>query len=694
MKSEIVRFDQSVCSRLDLALSREWLETNGLGGFASSTVIGLNTRRYHGLLTASTTPPTGRVLLLSKLEETVVCDGQRYELAANQYPGAIYPQGYQYLKEFRLDPFPVFIYRVAGLEIEKRIFMVHGENTTVAEYEVRSMDGSTTPKCVLELRPLIAFRDYHGTTHHNDALNPTLDTREGLVSMQPYPSLPHLFFAHNAQELITEGKWFLNFEYRVERERGLDFEEDLFHPFTLRFDLTRRRGAAVIASTEPHAAESTAVLRESERTRRAAIIDAAPGDQPLVASLAAAADQFIVQRGSLKTIVAGYHWFTDWGRDTMISLPGLTLVTGRYDIARQILEAYSEHLDQGLLPNRFPDAGETPEYNTADATLWFIEAIRAFLHYTGDEAFVRDRLYPKLKDIIDWHVRGTRYGIHVDSDGLLACGAPGIQLTWMDAKVGEYVVTPRTGKPVEIQALWYNALRIMEDFAQRFADPSSETLFATLAGEAKEAFNARFWNPQAGCLYDVVENGHADGSMRPNQIFAVSLSHSMLSPEKASAVVQSVQNELLTPMGLRTLSRHDPRYRAHYEGGVVERDTAYHLGTVWPWLMGPFITAYLKVNQRSETARLQAESWLGAFADHLTTAGLGQICEIADAEYPYTPRGCIAQAWSVAEILRAAVEDVYAVQSSPVKAAKRGPSRTGQTPSLAKAARSSIRLSN
>jgi predicted glycogen debranching enzyme len=693
MKSEIVRFDQSVCSRLDLTLSREWLETNGLGGFASSTLIGLNTRRYHGLLTASTTPPTGRVLLLSKLEETVVVDGQRYELAANQYPGAIYPQGYQYLKEFRLDPFPVFIYRVAGLEIEKRIFMVHGENTTVVEYEVRSVDGSTKPKCMLELRPLIAFRDYHSTTHHNDALNPALETREGLVSMQPYPSLPHLFFAHNAQELVTEGKWFLNFEYRVERERGLDFEEDLFHPFTLRFDLTRRRGAAVIASTEPHAAESAAVLRESERRRRAVIIDAAPADQPLVRSLAAAADQFIVQRGTLKTIVAGYHWFTDWGRDTMIALPGLTLVTGRYDIAREILQAYSEHLDQGLLPNRFPDAGETPEYNTADATLWFIEAIRAFLHYSGDEAFVRERLYPKLKDVIDWHVRGTRYGIHVDADGLLACGAPGVQLTWMDAKVGEYVVTPRTGKPVEIQALWYNALRIMADFAQRFGDSSSETLFAGLADEASAAFNARFWNLSAGCLYDVVENGHSDGSLRPNQIFAVSLPHSMLSPEKASAVVQTVQNELLTPMGLRTLSRHDPRYRAHYEGGVVERDTAYHLGTVWPWLMGPFITAYMKVNQRSETARQQAESWLTGFDEHLTSGGLGQICEIADGEYPYTPRGCIAQAWSVAEILRTAIEDVYAAQSSPVIAAKRSASRTGQTPSLAKAVRSLSRLS-
>ncbi len=683
MKSDVIRFDQSVCTRLDLALSREWLETNGLGGFASSTLIGLNTRRYHGLLTASTTPPTGRVLLLSKLEETVVIGGERYELAANQYPGAVHPQGYQYLKEFRLDPFPVSIYHVAGLEIEKRVFMVQGENTTVTEYEVRSIDGSAKPKCELELRPLIAFRDYHSTTHKNDALNPALDNHDGLVSIRAYPGLPPLYFAHNAQELVMDGRWYMNFEYRVERERGLDFAEDLYQPFTLHFQLSRRNSATVIASTQPHDSKSAAVLREAERRRREAVVAAAPVDQPLVRTLTAAADHYIVQRGSFKSIVAGYHWFTDWGRDTMIALPGLTLVTQRFDLARQILEAYAHSIDQGLLPNRFPDAGETPEYNTADATLWFFEAIRAYLKYSGDEELVREQFYPLLKDIIDWHVRGTRYGIHVDADGLLACGEPGVQLTWMDAKVGDYVVTPRIGKPVEIQALWYNALRIMQDFSNRFNDPDSAALFANLAAEAMETFNKRFWNESAGSLYDVVENGHADGSLRPNQIFAVSLPYTMLSPERARSVVQIVQTELLTPLGLRTLSRHDPRYRAHYEGGVTERDTAYHLGTVWPWLMGPFITAYMKVNDRSEPARQQAETWLNAFSEHVTTTGLGHICEIADAEYPHTPRGCIAQAWSVAELLRSAVEDVY----SAAPAMKRRPTKAVASPTLAKAAK-------
>jgi predicted glycogen debranching enzyme len=686
MKPEIIRFDQSVCSRLDLALSREWLETNGLGGFASSTLIGLNTRRYHGLLTASTTPPSGRVLLLSKLEETIIVDDQRYELASNQYPGAIHPHGYQYLKEFRLDPFPVSIYRVAGLEIEKRVFMVHGENTTVIEYEVSSTETSGHPKCILELRPLIAFRDYHSTTHENNALNPALDVKEGAVSITAYSTLPPLFFAHNAQDLATDGRWYLNLEYLVERDRGLDFVEDLFQPFTLRFQLSRRSGAAVIASTEPHEVKSAAVLRERERSRREALADAAPADQPLVRALTAAADQYIVKRGSIKTIVAGYHWFTDWGRDTMIALPGLTLVTGRFSIAREILEAYSEKVSQGMIPNCFSESHETPEYNTADATLWFFEAIRAYLHYSADDAFVRERLYPQLKEIVDWHIRGTRYGIHVDADGLLACGEPGVQVTWMDAKVGEYVVTPRNGKPVEIQALWYNALRIMEHFARRFADPASETLFSGLAEDARESFNTCFWNDAAGCLYDVMGDGHADGSLRPNQIFAVSLRHTMLQPDKARSVVQVVEDALLTPMGLRTLPRRDPRYRERYEGGITERDTAYHLGTVWPWLMGPFITAYLKVNQRSEAALRQAEKWLAGFTDHLAAAGLGQICEIADAEYPHTPRGCIAQAWSVAEILRTAVEDVYARESQPGSAVKRPPAKFVPPPKLAKSA--------
>ncbi len=694
MKAKVIRFDEHLCSRLDLALTREWLETNGLGGFASSTVVGLNTRRYHGLLTAAANPPVGRFLLLSKLEETLVVGDQRYDLASNEYPGVIHPHGYTLLKEFRLDPFPTFVYQAGDIEIEKRVFMVHGENTTVVEYEARSSDGGAIPECTLEIRPLVAFRDYHGTTHKNDALNPALNIKDDLVSLTAYPGLPSLYFAHNARRIDPEGRWFYNFEYRVERERGLDHQEDLYEPFLLKFRLTRRIGAVVIASTQPHEARSAAVLRAREIRRREMLREDSPSDRPLVEALTAASDQFIVQRGTGKTIVAGYHWFTDWGRDTMISLPGLTLATGRYDVARDILEAFAGYVDQGMLPNRFPDQGEAPEYNTADATLWFFEAIRAYLQYSGDESFVRERLYPKLKEIIDWHLRGTRYGIHVDFDGLLSCGAPGLQLTWMDVKVGDWVVTPRSGKPVEIQALWYNALRIMEDLARRFSDPGPQTLFQSLAEEARESFNARFWNSTAGCLYDVVDDliggAQADGSIRPNQIFAVSLPHTMLAAARARQVVELVQEELLTPVGLRSLSRHDPRYRAHYEGGVVERDTAYHLGTVWPWLMGPFVTAYMKVNNRSDSARQQAELWLRGLEEHLTTSGLGQICEIADGDFPHTPRGCIAQAWSVAELLRAAVEDVYVSsetrkEKKPDPPARRAPSKAAAAPDPARA---------
>jgi predicted glycogen debranching enzyme len=650
MNRATIRFDRDICGDPDAALQREWLETNGIGGFSASTILGLNTRRYHGLLTAATRPPVGRLLLLSKLEEAALFDGERFELSANRYPGVIHPRGFEYLKEFRLDPFPIFTYEVEGRIIEKRVFMVHGENTTVIEYDF--------PKgCALEIRPLIAFRDYHATTHANDSLNAAVDKHQpGLATVAPYEGLPALHFAHNADQVNGYGDWYRDFEFDRERERGLDWHEDLFNPLVLRF-FDRR--AVIIASTERRDAASAGQFRQSEIDRRTAVVAASPSHEPLVERLAAAADQYIVRRGDLKTVIAGYHWFSDWGRDTMIALPGLTLVTGRAEVARSILLAFAASIDRGMLPNRFPDAGETPEYNTVDATLWFFEAVRSLAAYTGDYEFIRDHLYGHLKDVIDWHVRGTRYGIRVDSDGLLASGEPGVQLTWMDAKIGDWVVTPRHGKPVEIQALWYNALRIMEDFARRFGEPASELEFRQLADRARDSFNDRFCNQAEGCLYDAVNGGDCDGAIRPNQIFAVSLVHSMLSPERAAEVVRVVERELLTPLGLRSLSPRDSRYRPRYEGGVFERDSSYHQGTVWPWLLGPFVTAYVRVNGRSFEARRKAAAWLEGFDEHMRTACLGQISEIADADAPHKPCGCVAQAWSVAELLRAAIEDVY-----------------------------------
>ena len=652
----LLEFDRTICGDLQQARSREWLETNGLGGFASSTIAGANTRRYHAVLTAATTPPTGRMVLLSKLDETLIIGDDRFELATNDYPGAVYPQGYRYLTGFRLDPFPVFTYECGGVRMEKSVFMLHGENTTVVSYAI--LEAPLGAKVRLELRPLIAFRDYHSTTHENDAISLRYEQQPNLVVLQPYQGVPRLSLAHNAETVDYAGIWYRNFVYAVERERGLDSQEDLFNPLVLCFSLTRSRSATVIASLEAHDIGRAKEFREREITRRQAIADSAPAGDRFARALALAADQYIVARGERKTIVAGYPWFTDWGRDTMIALPGLTLFTGRHEVARQVVAEFAQHVAMGMLPNRFPDAGERPEYNTVDATLWFFEAIRAYARQTGDYGFVRAELWPVLNDIIDWHVRGTRYGIAMKDTGLLKAGEYGVQLTWMDAKIGDWVVTPRTGCPVEIQALWFNALKIMEDFAVRFGEDDLRKRYNGLAATAQWSFNRLFWNENAGCLYDVINGGPPDASIRPNQILAVSLFYSMLSLERARSVVVVVERELLTPIGLRSLSRSHPDYRGRYEGDGRARDSVYHQGTVWPWLLGPFVSAYVKVNGGSETARVRARQMLEPLHDHLSQAGLMQISEIFDGDPPHAARGCFAQAWSVAEVLRALCEDV------------------------------------
>ena len=667
----MISIDRTICNDLQQATMREWLEANGLGGFASSTVAGINTRRYHGLLMAATQPPTGRMLLLSKVEETLVLGDRRFDLSANCYPGAVHPRGFELLTEFRLDPFPTFVYRVENLEIEKRVFMVHGENTTVVEFELRSVHGEPIPSSVLlEVRPLVAFRDYHSTTHRNDSADVSLEILPGIVSVRPYDGVPRLYFGHNADNVEPTGDWYFNFELNVERERGLDFHEDLLNPFVARYDLHAAQTAVLIASTQPHLAADASPLRQSEVARRRRAVTQAQGptqrEGQLIQGLYRAADQFIVKRGELETIIAGYHWFADWGRDTMIALPGLTLATGRYETARNILETFSEHIDEGMLPNRFPDAGETPEYNTVDATLWYFEALRAYLQHTGDYDFARQVVYPKLREIVEWHLRGTRFGIRVDSDGLLQCGEPGVQLTWMDAKVGDWVVTPRHGKPVEIQALWYNALRVMEDLAERFGIGSESIFCGQMADRAAASFARQFWNSSAGCLYDVVNGDDRDPSIRPNQIFAVSLHHKMLNPDQAMQVIDTVRRHLLTPFGLRTLSPSDPRYRGRYEGGPRERDGAYHQGTVWPWLMGPFLTAYIEVNGRSAAARKQAARWLSELSGYIEVEGMGQLPEVFDGDFPHRAGGCITQAWTIAELLRTCVEEVHLLATVPM----------------------------
>jgi predicted glycogen debranching enzyme len=633
----------------------EWLETNGIGGFASSTQTGLNSRRYHGLLTAATTPPAGRTLLLSKVEETLIAGGVRYELSTNRYTGAIHPEGYRHLVDFQLDPMPRWTYRCGGVTVTRSLFLVHGENTVCIEYRV---DG----EAALEIRPLVAFRGFHATTRANDSLDTMIDEQQGIVSIAPYSQLPRMYFGHNANVLDDKGYWYYGFEYECERERGLDCVEDLYSPFALRFDLAD--GAVIVASTEYHSATEFNALRDAELARRHSLT---VEQEPLIRVLTRAADQFIAERGEEKTVIAGYHWFADWGRDTMIALPGISLATGRPEVARSILAGFSRYVDQGMLPNRFPDSGETPDYNTVDATLWYFDAIRAYVEYTGDFEFVRERLYSVLKDILDCHICGTRYGIGVDSDGLLRAGVDGVQLTWMDAKIGDEVVTPRHGKPVEIQALWYNALRIFAVFAQRFGDESSLAIAREFADLAQRSFREKFIDAETGCLYDVVDGDYRDASIRPNQVLAASLHYPLLSMAEARRMLRAVERDLLTPYGLRTLSPRDPRYVPFYTGGVRQRDSAYHQGTVWPWLMGPFISAYVKAHGRTAPARAQARKWIEPLERYAMESG-GQIPEIFDAESPHDARGCIAQAWSVAELLRCCVEDIFERRSESVAA--------------------------
>jgi predicted glycogen debranching enzyme len=650
----MISFDSEICTNFQNASSREWLETNGIGGFASSTVSNANTRRYHALLTAATRPPLGRVTMLSKFEETVFIDGKSFELSANQYPNVVYPNGYQYLKNFRLAPFPVWTFEIEGIEIEKSIFMVHGENTTVCQWSVA--DGqlsakSESQKIKLELKPLLSFVDYHQLQHENADFNLNFEASENFVTVKPYAQMPPLYFAHNARGFEKTGVWYRNFEYAIEKERGFDFREDLFQPFVLKFDLSET--AFVVASTEKHSFSDANNFKTREIERRENLIKTSKATDDFTKQLALAADQFVVSRGVAgKTVIAGYPWFSDWGRDTMIALNGLTLATNRAEIAKSILLEFSLYISEGMLPNRFPDAGETPEYNTVDATLWYFEAVRAYVEKTGDYDFVRKNLYEKLVEIIIWHVRGTRYRIKVDTDGLLHAGERNVQLTWMDAKIGDFVVTPRTGKPVEIQALWYNALCVMAGFAEKFGDKTDRKNYLEMAEKAKHSFNEIFWNDAEECLFDVVDGDEKDASVRPNQIFAISLPHQILNAEKAEKVVAKVESELLTPVGLRSLSQKDKNYCPIYVGSPFQRDSAYHQGTVWAWLIGAFVDAYRKVHYANEATEKRVEIIFSNFKTHLSEAGVGQISEIFDGDAPHLPRGCPAQAWSVAEVLR------------------------------------------
>ena len=653
----MIEFGREICGNVHSASRREWLVTNGIGGFASGKISGILTRRYHGLLFAALKPPLGRTLLVAKLDETVTYDGQTYPLYSDYFSsGAIQPEGFLNIERFYLDgSIPVWIYAIGDTLLEKRIWMQPGENTTYIHYTYLRPGSSTLH---MDLRLLVNARDYHGATHANQAPPIMVESCAGGLVIHA-PQFPvDCYIRSAAAEAENLNHWQDNYYLSVEANRGESAIEDHLVAGVFSAELLPNQCLTLVASTEKTANLDGGSALAERKAYETNVICSVPGIQNplvrmegLIEQLSLAADQFIVNRSTPdnpngKTVIAGYPWFSDWGRDTMISLPGLTLSTGRPKLARDLLSTFAAFIDQGMLPNRFPDEGEIPEYNTVDATLWFIEAIRAYLAETNDKELIRE-LFPKLQEIIQWHLQGTRFNIHCDhADGLIVAGEPGIQLTWMDAKVNGWVVTPRIGKPVEINALWFNALCSMLDFANQLGCPSQN--YQEAIRKNRKGFS-RYWNQSVGYLFDVLDGPQGnDPAFRPNQLIAVSIHYSPLTPDEQKVIVDLCARYLLTSFGLRSLAQAEPGYLGRCNGDRWQRDAAYHQGTVWSWLIGPFVSAHLRVYRDP----MAAWSYLQPLLGHLSDLGLGSISEIFDGDPPYEPRGCIAQAWSVAELLR------------------------------------------
>ncbi|HEX4498181.1 MAG TPA: amylo-alpha-1,6-glucosidase, partial [Thermoanaerobaculia bacterium] len=651
-------------------LQREWLISNGLGGYASGTLAGVPTRRYHGLLVAALPAPVGRIFMLGQIEEVLrLPDGTILRLGGEQKVGQpAYVPGAGHLREFRLEwGLPVWTYEVAGFRLEKRVFLGHLQNTVHVTYRLATGDGGLR----LELHPTVHFRPHDAPV--STPLGPpyTLTAVENRYELcSSWPNLPSLRLSiqgRNPTFTVVPRK-IEDVYYDVEARRGYESVGDLWSPgfFGIDLEAGEEDEASLIASTETwevvKALKSREAFSAEMERRRRLIYNADPrAHHGTAAELVLAADTFVVTPGrsedaarahasgdEARSIIAGYHWFTDWGRDTMISLEGLTLTTGRQLEAGYILRTFARYVKDGLIPNFFPDGDKEGLYHTADATLWFFHALHRYLEATNDRETLR-LLLPKLLDIVDHHLQGTLFGIGIDPrDGLFRQGAEGYQLTWMDAKVGDWVVTPRRGKAVEINALWYNALRLLERWTREEIGEDAARPLQEQADLTQRSFNARFWNPDEGYLYDVLdgESGN-DPACRPNQLFAISLDNPVLDPEYWTPVLEIVTQRLLTPLGLRTLAPGHPDYKPMYYGDLRARDAAYHQGTVWAWLIGPFIDSWLKVHPDDFE---QAQQFLMGFVAHLGEACMGSISEIFDAEAPYTPRGCIAQAWSVAEV--------------------------------------------
>lgn len=661
-----LQFGREICGDLRVAEQREWLVTNGIGGYACGTVVGLLTRYYHGLLIAALSPPVGRTLMLTKLDESAIYRNQIYPLCTNRWADSIVnPEGYRYIEQFYLDgSIPTWRYAFSDAILTKQIWMRQGENTTYSRYTLARGSQSV----LLHLKALVNYRNHHGGSILGNWSVESMDAQaQQGIRVTAFQGATPLYLQVDRGSIFPERHWYHNFDLAAEQYRGTGQAEDHFHAATVKATLDPGESVTVVASTQSDPLlDGKTALGDRHAADRALLscwqISTGLETQQTpdwIQQLVLAADQFIVDRplaqeSNGKTVIAGYPWFNDWGRDTMISLPGLTIATGRDSIARPILRTFARYLDRGMLPNLFPDRGQTPEYNTVDAILWYFEAIRAYDVATQDDKLLAE-LYPALEEVIEWHRRGTRYSIHLDeSDGLIYAGEIGTQLTWMDVKIGDWVATPRVGKPIEVNALWYNALQVMVYLGKRLGH--SNTPYQQMAEKTRQGFQ-HFWNHPGGHCYDVLDTSTGqDDTLRPNQIFAVSLPFDdayrqapLLSPEQQRAVVDTVGRELLTSYGLRSLSPNDPNYHPTYGGPPAERDAAYHQGTVWGWLLGPYVHAHLRV-YRDPT---QAYNLIRPVADHLNNAGLGSISEIFDAEPPHAPRGCFAQAWSVAEALRA-----------------------------------------
>lgn len=664
-----IKFGREICGNLEIAEHREWLVTNGIGGYASGTVSGLLTRCYHGLLLATLQPPLGITLLLTKLDETVVYGDVAYPLHTNRWAdGTIAPHGYKQLERFYLEgTTPVWVYACADALIEKRVWMQQQANTTYIQYKM--LRGSQL--LTLSLKALVNYRDRHSSTRNSDLPYEIVNQQQG-IKIKAFPDATSLYLSSvkNQEEIAWQINhvWYKNFALAVEKYRGLNSIEDHLYAGNCRVTLQPGESVTIVASTKDGDNQERDGEKKGQREQKLIALFSDRHQPKVIPSwiqqLVLAADQFIVDRPTAdipqgKTIIAGYPWFGDWGRDTMISLPGLTLTTGRFEVAKVILRTFAKYIDRGMLPNVFPDRGETPEYNTVDASLWYFEAIRDYLAHTGDKQLLIE-LFPALVEIIVWHRRGTRYNIQLDSDGLIYAGEKGVQLTWMDAKVGNWVVTPRIGKPVEINALWYNALIIMSQFASYLG--KSEKEYLEMAAKTREGFQ-RFWHPDLQYCYDVLDTPAGnDDSLRPNQIFAVSLPAMgigknlplaaklapLLDDSQQKQVVDLVSRRLLTSYGLRSLCPNHLDYIGIYGGDRLQRDRAYHQGTVWGWLIGHFVQAHLKVYQNPEVCK----SFLEPMSEHLAAACVGNLSEIFDGDAPFIPRGAFAQAWSVAEVLR------------------------------------------